>query len=320
MRIDLIASEDWERAGEALRAAIAPPAEETLRVHAGLEPGALELALGLAQIYSHKRAIAVVKGNSPAFEQVIPWFQKEAYQVQATTWSALTAAPEAMAQWVEGLKKETAFVMAADDHPVTGELFDVDALEALLAPKRIFLIRASHSAHLFRRKPVSPYTARVGSIDAGFAVSLSGGRLRVPPLFSHRLPWESADLVARWTSRASRTEDRGAVEAIEAAFPEESFFRGVAARLHDRAVLTFADVSGEALAARAAKSASGAEVDTANLCRWNSTRLLKSWWENPPAEDVVRGLVVISPEACRRKDFAKDLRAAYEELKRLQTW
>lgn len=323
MRLDLVASEDWERAGEALRSLLQPANDETIRVHAGLEPGTLELALGLAQIYSHKRAVAVVRGNSPAFEHVLPWFQKEAYQVQTTTWSALPDAA-AIKTWIESLKKETALVLAADDHPVTGALADADTLETALAEKKIFLIRVSHSAHLYRRKAPLPYSVRIGSVGDGFAYSRSGARLKTPALFSHRMAWNPADLVARFNARLAQSENQSAVEAFETTFAAQKFLPAETPRLFDRAVLSFAGVSGEALIGRVMKrmglSSAGADIDTANLCQWDSTRLMKNWWENPPADDVARGLVAFSPEMCVRKDFASTLRATYEELVALQTW
>lgn len=323
MRLDLVASEDWERAGEALRVAMNPANGEIVRVHAGLEPGALELALGLAQIYSHKRALAVVKGNSPVFDQVVPWFQREAYQLQSIMWSALPDRA-AIETWIAGLKKETAFVMVADDNPVTGALQPVDLIESALAEKKMFLIRVSHGSQLLRNPAPCPYAVHLRSVDGGFAMSVSGARLRVAPLFSHRLPWSAEKLVARYHQRVGQKENRSVVENFEKEFKAERVLPEGADRLYDRAVLSFPNVSGEALLARVGRkiglSALDESMNTANLCRWDSTRLMKNWWEHGPSDDVVRGLVAFSPELCGRKDFARDLRATYEELLALQTW
>lgn len=321
MRMDLAAAEDWDRVGDALRGLTG---EESPHPHAGLAAAAVEWTLGLAQVYSHKRSVAFVKGNSPAFDHVLPWFLKETYNVQTTTWADVDTEEKAVA-WLQSLKKDTAFLMMAEDHPVTGALAPAEAIDRLANEQKIFVFRASHSAFLSRPFETRPLSVRIGSVDGTLAISFAGTRLRVPPLFSQRQSWSFADVETRWRARR-QDENRDAVLALETAFPDQRWFSPTeAARLFDRAVLVFDDVSGEVLLREVHRRLSdvplfGTDMDTANLCRWESTRLLKPWWQPAPPEDKLRGLVVFSAALCARKDFAKTLREAYEEIKRASEW
>lgn len=316
MRIDLVASEDWDHANEAVASVWPLNDGESARVHAGLGAAAFECVLSLAQVYSHRRSVAVVKGNSPAFDHVVPWLLRETYQMQSTTWSQLTTA-EARSAWVASLKPETAFALVVEDHPFTGALSPADELDALLNDRKTFVIRVSHSSFVGLRNSLRPMSWRLCSIDDGLAVSIAGQRIRITPAFSHRQPWDAEDVAQRLRARLATPQSQTAIEALEAAFAASRLLSEGTPRLFDRAVLAFPDVSGEALRSRLAAVGS---IETANLCRWDSTRLFRGWWENAPSEDLLRGLVAVPSILCERKDFATELRAAYEGLRNLSTW
>lgn len=323
MRLDLAASEDWDRVAAALRPLTGTADEETPHPHPGLAAAVVEWTLGLAQVFSHKRSVAYVKGNSHAYDHVIPWFLKETYNVQTAAWSDLDTEDKAVA-WIQSLKKDTAFVMTAEDHPVTGALENADVIDRLANEQKFFSFRVSHSAFLTRAAHARPYSVRLCSVDEALAVSFAGSRLRVPPLFSQKHPWSVDEVTRRWLARRA-AENRDAVVAFEAGFDSHRWFPANSTeRLFDRAVLAFDDVSGEALLTelqrRDPSLAPGRDVDTPNLCHWDSTRLLKSWWSPPPPEEKQRGMVVFDAAVCARKDFAPLVRAVYEDIKRQSLW
>ncbi|HRO67856.1 MAG TPA: hypothetical protein PL182_09860, partial [Pseudobdellovibrionaceae bacterium] len=145
MRMDIYPVENWDRTNTALEEAWGKQEGNTVQAHRGLSAGLHEIVLGFAQIYSHKRAIAVVKGNSWAVDFIVPWFLKEAYSVQSITVEELEKDPEA---WVKSLKKDTAFVLFAEDHPLTGEAWNWNRFDKLLNENKHFSIRVSHNAFI----------------------------------------------------------------------------------------------------------------------------------------------------------------------------
>jgi hypothetical protein len=324
MRIDLLPTEAWDRLNDDVAAAWGREEGQSLRVHAGLGVGIFETALGLAQIFSHRRAIGIVKGNSPAFDHVLPWFLKETYQIQSAKIEELQT-PEAIQTWVASLKKETALVLFAEDHPVTGETWNWDLADQALNDAKIFSIRASHSSFLSIKDPVRPYSARVCSLSENIAVVLLGARMKIPPMVSHRLSWNASDVKGALASRRSEIFDQKAVLDLENQLAQFRFFKDGTSRIFDRAVFSFPDVGGDALLAELTKrwgpaAQAPSEMDTAHLCRWDSVRLYKGWWHQAPTDDQMRGLVTFSPKLLARKDFAKDLISAYEQVKQLQSW
>ena len=64
----------------------------------------------------------------------------------------------------------------------------------------------------------------------------------------------------------------------------------------------------------------GLHLWSTHLCQWNSIKMFKSWWKDAPSEEILRDLLILSPELIQRNGFAEILRKTYEELKVSQTW
>lgn len=321
MFLDLSVTETWDRLGDRLREPLGLTPDESARPFAGTPAAVMETVLTLAQIYSHKRSLAWVKGTSPAFDHLIPWFSKEAYSIQQGLWPDVRGGVQA---WVDGLKKETAFVLFTEDHPVTGESWNWDELDNALNEKRIFSIRVSHSGFLANRDVPRPYSLRICSIAPDLAVAIGGSRWRITPMVANRQAWDIEATVARVKSRWAEATSPFLIESFEKEFAEQNWFAGKTDRVLDRAVLAFEDVAGEALLDRLKTKLGTAfpagAADTSHLCRWDSLRLMKNWWLPPPADEKLRGLVVFSVPLLETKDFAKILRQAHEELRSQQSW
>lgn len=324
MRLDLVPAEHWDRLNDRLKQDLRLGDDEHARVHAGLGTAVFEAAIGLAQIFSHKRAIAVLKGNSPVFESVLPWFLKEAYQVQSGILPDLLAG-DGLTAWRQGLKKETVFVLWSEDHPVTGETWDADAFDAALNEAKIYSLRVSHASFLGPRESIRPYSVRLCSVAPNLCVAITGARFKVPPMVAQLQTWNPAKVLQRLHDRMAEPVSDFLVEDFEKHFPDQAYFKKSQRRFHDRAVLVFPDVSGEALVRVLAEKLKlgtepWAQMDTTNLCRWETVRLYKGWWLPAPSEEVLRGMVSFSPRLLERKEFVKEVQEAHQQVLSLQSW
>ncbi|MBX3041789.1 MAG: hypothetical protein KF789_13870 [Bdellovibrionaceae bacterium] len=317
MRLDVYPVENWDRTNTALEEAWGKHEGNLIQAHRGLATALHEIVLGFAQIYSHKRAIAVVKGNSWAVDFVVPWFLKEAYTVQSIQLEELEKDPEA---WVKSLKKDTAFVLFVEDHPVTGETWDWDRFDHLLNDNKQFSIRVSHHSFVSRREASRPLSCRVSSISEHLAVSSSGNRFRISSEIAPWGDWQIDVETERLNKRLSEAVDEKAVLAFEALFPGKALLNGKK-RHYDRALLSFEDVGADALIALLEQKLGSSEgLQALHLCAWQSVRLYKGWWKNPPSPDALRGALAIALPLLQRKDFAKLLQESYEELRSRQSW
>jgi len=316
MKVDLLPFEAWESLNVTAAEALQTPPDVTLRCYQGAALAVFELAQSTAQFYSHKRAVAFVPGATPHYQSLLPYFYKEGYEVQM--------APEAFEAkaWVESLKKDTCFVLLAEDHAITGELFDHAELEKLLNEKKIFCFKVSHHAHLTKKSEILPYSARICAYDPQTAVALIGNKLKAPTLISGYMNWEPQAFMQRLEkARQGAKENREKVESFEKNLPAgfKPFFQ-TTHRLWDRAAIYSEDVAGEslqqylagALGLQIAKPGYEMRLETTHLCRWGGTKNYDEWWKPRPVESILRGLLLLDLEVLDHPG----LRAALEKALR----
>lgn len=324
MKLALVPMEEWERLNDQLKIHFNLPSGNSAKIYKGLAHAVFEVAQGTAQFFSHKRSLGVLKGQTPYFESLLPYFYKEVFGVQAVSHQALTA-PEA---WVNGLKKDTNFVLHAEDHPVTGELYNYDRLDELLYEKKIYSIRISHFRHFYEKPLLRPYSVRICYLTNDLAVALCGERYRTPPLMAPQMNWNFEECLAQIKNQVVSPQDQGLVESFEQSFSPlaSPWFAVPAPRLYDRALLKFPDVSAEALLQRLYRrlqvepSKFYETLDTTNLCRWRQMKTFSGWWEPKPSLEDLASLLVIDSGWLVTKDFAKALKTSYEEIKAEQSW
>ncbi|HRO67855.1 MAG TPA: hypothetical protein PL182_09855, partial [Pseudobdellovibrionaceae bacterium] len=149
----------------------------------------------------------------------------------------------------------------------------------------------------------------------------SGERFRISSEVAPWNAWVVGTETARLQKRLSEVVDEKAVLELEAAFPGKALLQGKPLRLFDRAVLSFTDVGADALAEiLKSKLALTEGIQSFHLCSWDSVRLYKGWWKNPPSPEALRGALAIAVPVLKRKDFAKILLESYEELRNRQSW
>jgi hypothetical protein len=327
MLIDVAHPDKWDELNDELRSFLNLSAKVRARAFYGISQAVFEISQSTAHFMSHKKAMGVVKGQTPLFESLLPYYYKETYKVQVASFQDLLNPTE----WVQQLEKDTCFVLLSEDHPVTGETYPfVEELDKLLNEKRIFVFRVSHHRHFYEGIELKPYTVRLCSYGAQAAVALLGERFRSPSLSTQGLNWDKeAFIKSLIEARDGRAQNRLEVEKFEKQItaPARAWFSANNEnRIYDRAVAVFNDVNGEALAQKVFEKLGipvqegWRQMDTPNQCHWNAVRMFKTWWQPEPTTEDLRGMMIISLSLLETKDFAKTLISSYEEIKALQSW
>ncbi|MDG0815667.1 hypothetical protein [Bdellovibrio svalbardensis] len=326
MLIDVLRPEAWDEVNDSVKTYLGLEPKVRARAYRGLAQAIYEISQGTAHFMAHKRAIGVIKGQTPVFENLLPYYYKETYEVNVRSHTQMNDVKE----WVEGLKKETCFVMFAEDHPVTGELYPfADELDRLLNEKRIFSFRISHARHFSESVEIRPYTVRLCSFSANAAVAILGERFRSPAMVVENMAWDKEEFLQELqNARAEKSVNPALVTQFEKEISQsaELYFKPEATRLYDRSVCIFKDVSAEALAESLFKKLGLSsdegwqKMSSTNMCYWSGTKMFRHWWEPEPSQELLRGLLVIGPDLLNTKDFAKLLISSYEEIKQQQSW
>lgn len=316
--MDLFPVESWDRLNEALAKSFLLQDGEQALAFSSLAEATQTVLLGLAQVYSHKRSIAVVKGNSWALEFCLPWFLREAYQVQTIELAEVQKDPVG---WVQGLKKDTVFVLFAEDHPVTLQTWDWGPLAEAAHQQKFFTVGISHSRFISDRPSLSPMATRICSIGDDLSVVLTGPRVRINTETVALRPWDLESVIDQLHKRLGTTQDPALVQNFEKEFSDFALLDPETPRFFDRAILSFPNVGGEALAERLEKALGPSRgVQTLHACHWDSLRLFQKWWQPAPTPEELRGSLLLSLEILQTKDFAKILRQTYEDLQSQQSW
>jgi hypothetical protein len=317
MKVDLQAFEIWESLNARMALELRTPADTTVRCYAGLGAAVFEIAQGAAQFYSHKRSIAMISGATPHFRSVLPYLFKEGYEVQV--------APETGAnkEWIDGLKKDTCFALIAEDHAVTGELFELTEIEQALNEKKIFCLKVSHHNHLYREQTLLPYSVRICSYDPQTAVALLGARMKAPAMVASYLDWDAEKFLKSVQDRKSASrENQELIETFEKSLPKGfSALLQTSKRTFDRALIYTEEAGGEtlqqflssALKMPLQKPGWETRLETTHLCRWGGIRNYDDWWKARPTESILRGLLILGTEVLEHPDMRLSLEKALRE-------
>ena len=321
MNIDLLPSEQWDHLNEQVKSVLGLSSDASLRTFLGARHAVIEVCMQLAQIYSHKRSIAVVKGATPAFEHVISWFMKEGFHVQQIDGKKLTTETSTQ-QWIDGLNKDTQFVLWAEDHALTAEYHHLDGIDQKLNEKKIFSLCLSHARHLTEAGRLRPYTALICSFGVGLAVVQLGERLRIQSIIASQVPWDE-DKVIKKLKQVRRHSSQFLVEDFENNFKPYKYFDDKTERTFDRAVLCFPHLSGEAIQRCLEKklnlSRNSDLIETSSLCRWGGIIPAKQWWSGVTPNEL-RGMMFFSTEVLEMQNLKSLLSGAIGDLEARQEW
>lgn len=319
MKVTLTPNEGWENLNAEVKKTLALPDGVEPRAYLGLSSAIYEITMGTAQFYSHKRSLGFISGRTPHYQGLLPYFYKEGYHIQFKE----EETPEK--EWVDSLKKDTNLVISCEDHPVTGELYDVENLDLILNEKKIFHLRISHHAHLTRAIENRPYTARICSYNPQVAVAVMGQKFKSPPLMAPGLHWEVSAFMTQLNKvRESAKENADLIKNFESKLPAgfQAYFQHDR-RLFDRSLIFADDMGGEALQqflatqlnVRLEKPGWEDRIETTHLCRWGGTRNYEVWWTPRPPDNVLRGMVILGLEVISHPEISVVLEKSLRECR-----
>jgi hypothetical protein len=323
MKVDFLPAEAWVSMNEKVQRFLQVSEDHQLRCYPGVAAAAYEVAMGATQFYSHKRSVGVVSGHTHVFQNVLPYLYKEGYQVQFFD-SQKSGVPD-IAAWVDSLRKDTNFVFLAEDHPITGEHFDWDELDQRLNEKRIYAVRISHHRHFYQPSAVRPYSVQVRSYGPDVAIGILGNRFKAPPLMTQSLSWKrDAFFEGLQFSLRHHKEDKKLIQEFEKDLPSpfKAFFSHER-RSFDRSVFYTTEINGDALRqfllaqVKISQKEPGWEenVETTCLCRWGGTRSYEDWWIPRPADEVLRGMMVIGVDFLAKAEVRAILELSVEHCR-----
>jgi hypothetical protein len=304
VRVDLRPPEIWEDLNESLRTKFFNGGTGAVQTYPSHTHALYEICEGASNFFSHKRSFGLIKGTSPTFTSLLAGFYKDGYQVQVVSVAEIKD-PKA---WVEGLKKDTNFVIFSSDNPLTGECMEWDTLDALLNEKKIFSLRLSHSDWLrdYKLGTLSsprPYSASILSVNPGLSIALRGEKVKAPPVTTASLDWNSSSVFSDFQKALDHfAENESAVEALEKNPPTGWQRLPLAgSRLFDRALIYNTELNGEAVITHLSgkrgdslpKLGGSADLEAASLCRWNGFATHYGWWDTAPSAEILRGLLIL---------------------------
>jgi hypothetical protein len=320
MRIDLLVHEKWEGLSEDLKALVPVETLEnhtfSLRPFRGLAHAVFEIIFGNALYFDHKKNAGIVKGNTYAFTGVLPFLYKNSYEIQSIPYQEMSE-PTA---WVESLKKDTNFVLFAEDHPVSGELYEWRKLDQLLNEKKIFSIRVSHHSWLAQTTQLGPFSVRICSVSSDYAFAAGGSRFKAPPLISPKMNWQPRDFLAQFEqTKAAFMENQKTVLDFEGKLPQgwQPYLQKTQKRLFDRAIIYNEKYNGEAIQKailrELGEAGSHVGVESLSFRRWQGLENFEDWWQPTPSLEQIRGLLTIDVRLLKTMDFPMALKKAEAE-------
>lgn len=338
--LGLYSTEKWESLGDRLRSDFQLQPTESVRPYKGLGPSAFEISLSLAQFFAHKRAIGFCKGFSPWIDELHPYFIKEAYQIQNLDPSHFLKMADRgegdqtsslVQDWVQSLKKDTLFVVACEDHPITGEVYDLSALDQQLNDKKIFFIRLSSRPAGKGPVRLGEYSIRLFSYGSDLALGFFGSKCKALGIFSNKMFWSDDDLNSSklYMSPSEQVDD---VDRFEKELSQFRFQFQISSRLKDRLVLIFPEVSADRMMKSLSQNLelqkelgfNSSDIQnqlwSANSCFQDSHLVEWKWWFQGPSVSQRRDLLLIGTELLKSKKLVALLQSTYQSLKAEQTW
>jgi len=256
-----------------------------------------------------------LRSNTYAFQGVLPYLYKEGFQIQIANFDSGFNAKE----FVEGLKKDTSFVIYSEDHPVTGECVDHSELDLLLNEKKIFSIRVSH--HLWKKgmSQLHPYHIRICSVHPEFSFVQFGEKLKSPTMTTQFLDWRYSKIKQTTEDELKNfSEDKKIILDFEDHLPNDwKKFIDSKNRIFDRAVICNETLNAEAVLNQIVRSylpeyqmplpGHSTKLDCVNFARWKIFGHLDDWWKPLPRQNQIRGMLIVSLDLLKKMNLSEAL-------------
>lgn len=248
-----------------------------------------DLLISIAQLYAHKRSVAWVTGISPLLENTQPYFIRESYQVQNIKMADLQQAADDGQRIIEGLNKDTLFLVFFKNHALTGEIFPHEKIEEWSVSKKIFFILVNHEYSVdFQLLPTS-YGVQIPSADLSLVYLPERAKL-----YSPLGPYQNIGWHQNWTSKikTKATSFETNIKAWESSL-EQSKWDYRCPRSWDRSLLVFDDIHGDLVASKL-KEKGYANVRSYADCVSSSPKSIRSWIQPEISDETLRGLISLS--------------------------
>ena len=300
MRIDYRPSHQWGELCDELTREL-NFSNGFVQIHQGVQHGLMEVGLGLARLFPHKKKIHYFKNLNPHFVKLMMVLATKGYEVKELTLEEMTSPQD----WVAQIDRKDLFVLYSVDDPILGCLYPVGELERLTHGRGIFRICVSHNWHNYTEVPKrqDDYKIDLYSMDFGYCISHLGERAHVEELMSGSLNWDG------FTNKT--TFEFGSLKESRDLIVEfESASSGMAPlsekkRVFDRAVLCWEDLDGLALIDQIARDmglflrppGEDKNFETTSLSRWSFEKSMESmeWLKVVGiSPNQARGLVIFS--------------------------
>jgi hypothetical protein len=245
-----------------------------------------DLLVSLAQLYAHKRSIAWVTGVSPLLENSQPHFVRESYQVQNIKMTDLVQAVDGGQSIIEGLNKDTLFLVFFKNHALSGEQFLYEKIEAWAATKKIFFILVSHEFE--KEFKLLPNSFGVQVVEKELSILLLPERTKLTSAIGsyQNIKWNQTwvenlkNAAVSFPSEIKSWEDSLSVTKWS--------YQGH--RNWNRSLLHFDSVHGEMMAEKLRQEGFGNARSYAD-CVSHSPKSIRSWIQPEISDDTLRGLV-----------------------------
>tara|TARA_B110001454_G_scaffold16046_1_gene14416 strand:- start:65068 stop:66018 length:951 start_codon:yes stop_codon:yes gene_type:complete len=248
-----------------------------------------DLLISVAQLYAHKRSIAWVTGCSPLLENTQPYFIRESYQVQNIKLADLQQAPDQGQSIIEGLDKNTLFLVFFKNHALTGENFPHEKIEEWAIAKKIFFVLVNHEfTSDFKLQPNS-YGIQIPSQDLSLVYLPERAKVYSPVGPYQNIHWKEEWLLKLKGKSKSFEAD---VKSWESSLTQTKW-NYKSQRSWDRSLIVFDGIHGDLVAGKL-KEKGFANVRSYSDCVSNSPKSIRSWIQPEISDDVLRGLISLS--------------------------
>lgn len=278
------------------------PGRSAARLHPDVPTALNEGVRGLARLFPHKKALAVVKGSGPWFDPLVVFMATEGYQIQEIPF----AETQSGSTWISTLNKDCLMVLHGVDDPITSRILEKPDWLNALQEKKIFSVAVSN-AHHHGRPPqgILSHQLRILSGGNDGALLVVGDRAsRIESLVVGIRPSRRSDLEFLRTIFAESVVYREKIETFEKKGwgGSQTILVSGDERVWDRAVLYWNDLDGSAVIDTLATklkwtlSDPGEEprLESVSLCRWGGLSGTKWLREQGYTPEQLRGLVIIS--------------------------
>lgn len=281
----------------------------------GITHALFEYVMGLSQIYTTKKTIVVVEGQTFYFEDIIPLFLHQQMTVVRVKAHDILSPSE----FITTLPEDTLMVLHALDHPVTGELFMVPDLEKLLGSKRIFSISVSHSVHQYKKLVCEPYAVIIQKVSEERALAIAGSRLRNKPVIAHRVPWNvQAEIERAAQIKPAALENKDLVLKLEAqTHPYAAPYFNHENRIFDRLVLKLSEIHASSL--KSMLEEKNIKSETISNYENGFYKSTQGWWGQGHSENLSRELIIVPIEGLDPDHFKKSFEVSVQEILKLQS-